>query len=495
MKLRELLHVLPEFAALNSSAESEQDVTDICADSRQVQKNSVFVAIPGHVSDGHQFLPAVCLREPLAVVVERNDLVPADYKGVVVVVKNSRQALDLLASTWNGDPSQKLFLFGVTGTNGKTSCTYLFEHIFNSVGLLTGVIGTINHHIGETTWAAETTTPDPLLLQKRLSEMKALGAKTVAMEISSHALDQRRADSVHFNVVLFTNLTRDHLDYHKDMKHYFFAKQRLFTDFLHRSIKIPQFAIINTDDSYGRRLRIAGAAGLWTYGQSKSADFSFRLLSGDFSATQFHLRTPFGDQDVSIPLCGLHNIYNAVGVMAAAASLGVPLSYSIRALQTFTGVPGRLQRVNNGRGIHVFIDYAHSPDALENVLSSLQRVRQQGNIQNRIFTVFGCGGDRDKGKRPQMAQIAEKNSDVVIVTSDNPRSEDPMAIIADILHGFHDAKPYIEVDRRKAIQMALEHARSGDVVVIAGKGHEDYQIIGQEKIHFSDLETAQEILA
>jgi UDP-N-acetylmuramoyl-L-alanyl-D-glutamate--2,6-diaminopimelate ligase len=494
MKLRDLLQALPEFTTSTSELE-EQDVSDLCADSRKVKKDSVFVAVQGATVDGHQFLEHVCSQGPLAVVVENTDKIPRNYQGLTLVTKDSRKALDLLASHWSGDPSQKLFLFGVTGTNGKTSCTYLFEHIFNSVGLSTGVIGTINHHLGEKIWSTETTTPGPLELQSRLAEMKELGAKTVAMEVSSHALDQRRADSVHFNVVLFTNLTRDHLDYHKNMENYFASKQRLFTDLLRTSMKTPQFAIVNIDDHYGRKIHVAGFAGLWTYGQSKAADFSFQILGSDFSSTQFHLKTPFGNQDVTVPLCGLHNIYNTVGVLAAAAGLGIPIPYSIRALQNFTGVPGRLQRVPNERGVHVFVDYAHTPDALENVLSSLQKVKQKSNIQNHIFTVFGCGGDRDKGKRPEMAVIAEKYSDTVIVTSDNPRSEDPMAIIADIMHGFHNSKPYIEADRRKAIALALHQARSGDVVLIAGKGHEDYQIIGKEKIHFSDLEVAKEILA
>ena len=333
-------------------------------------------------------------------------------------------------------------------------------------------------------------------MQSRLAEMRNLGAKSVAMEISSHALDQHRADSVHFNTVLFTNLTRDHLDYHQDMQKYFLAKQKLFRDLLWKSNKIPQFAIVNIDDAYGKKLRVAGHAGLWTYGQSPLADFQFKVTGGDFASTQFHLKSPLGDIEATVPLCGLHNIYNVVGVLASAASLGIAVPYGLKALQNFGGVPGRLQRVQTQKDLHVFVDYAHTPDALENVLRALFQIRDhQTKEQHRIITVFGCGGDRDKGKRAEMASIAEKFSDQVIVTSDNPRSEDPMNIISDILAGFKNSKPFIEPDRRAAISLALQHAMAGDVILIAGKGHENYQIIGTEKIHFSDLEVVQEILS
>lgn len=490
MNVHELLSILPEFQNLAKNPDSPGEVSAVVIDSRQVDSKSVFVALQGSKVDSHQFLSQVCGQNPLAVVLESKAQLPASYQGIVVEVTSSRQALDLLASRFNEDPSQKLLMFGVTGTNGKTSCTYMFEHILNLCGFPTGVIGTINHHLRETVWEAATTTPGPLELQHRLNEIRTLGARVVAMEVSSHALDQKRADSVQFNSVLFTNLSRDHLDYHNSMENYFHAKQRLFTDLLWQSSKVPQFAIVNIDDQYGRRLRIAGHANLWTYGKTKKADFQFRILDADFSSTQFVLKTPVGEFKAVLPVCGEHNVYNAVGVVASAAGLGIPVPYSLKALSSFAGVPGRLQPVPNNRGVHVLIDYAHTPDAMENVLKSLAELRKQ----NQIITVFGCGGDRDKGKRPQMAKIVDQYSNKIVVTSDNPRNEDPLAIIHDIMEGFSDKKPFIEADRRKAIHSALSMARLGDVVLIAGKGHENYQQIGNDKIPFSDMDVAKEVL-
>jgi UDP-N-acetylmuramoyl-L-alanyl-D-glutamate--2,6-diaminopimelate ligase len=496
MKIKDLLSALPEFSSLGLSTEAGlHEVQDLISDSRKAQPGCVFVAIRGHQVDSHDFLSTVAAQGAAALIVENKKKVPADFQGVVIEVKNSREALELLASRFNDEPSRKLLVFGVTGTNGKTSSTYMLEHICNLCGFSTGVIGTIDHHLRERVWPTSTTTPGPLELQSRLREMRELGAKVLAMEVSSHALSQNRVDSVHFNTVLFTNLTQDHLDYHQSMAGYFDAKQRLFTDLLWKSAKVPQFAIVNVDDRYGRRLRVAGHAEIWTYGKNKNADFRFQVEKSEFSRTQFELRTPFGSRSGIIPLCGEHNVYNAVGVIASCAALGIPVAYSLEALASFNGVPGRLQTVTNKRNIHVMIDYAHTPHALENALQAIRKVRSESNLPAKIITVFGCGGDRDKGKRPIMGGIAEKLSDLVIVTSDNPRMENPMAIISDILTGFKNTKPFIESDRRKAIALAVTEAREGDVILIAGKGHEDYQIVGKDKVHFSDIEVAKEILA
>lgn len=492
MRIKDLLSALPEYQSLQLPQEKALlEINNLVSDSRKVQPGSVFVAIRGTKFDSHAVLDQVVAKEALAIVVEDQKSVPSDFKGVVLQVSNSREALDKLAGRFYGDPSFRLLCFGVTGTNGKTSCTYLMEHILNSVGFPTGVIGTINHHLKDQIWPTEMTTPGPIELQSRLKEMKDAGAKAIAMEVSSHALEQHRADGVMFNTVLFTNLSLDHLDYHQTMKEYFKAKQRLFNELLWKSSKVPQFAVINIDDKWGRQLRVAGVSGLWTYGTTKHADFSFKIRRADFERTEFEMWTPFGHYPVILPLCGTHNVYNAVGVIASAASLGIPVPYSVKFLAQFPGIPGRLQSVPNSKGIHVFVDYAHSPDALENVLLSLLRVKKENNLSGRILTLFGCGGDRDKGKRPVMAQIAEKYSDEVIITSDNPRTEDPKAIINEILKGITKTKPLVEPDRKLAIEQALRIARPDDVVLIAGKGHEDYQIIGTEKIHFSDFETAQ----
>jgi len=504
MKLKDVLSALPQYEPTHGTDEpgSElalSEVFNVTADSRTVEKGTVFVAIRGHQQDGHQFLDAAVQRGAVALVVEDAKNIPKDYRGLMVVVPETRQSLDLLAARFFGDPSQRLFVFGVTGTNGKTSCTYLFEHIFNSCGFATGVIGTINHHLADKVWPSSGTTPGPVELQQRLSEMKFAGARAIAMEITSHALDQRRADSVELNTVMFTNLSRDHLDYHTSMAAYFQAKQRLFTDLLWKSAKVPQFAIVNIDDPAGRRLRVAGTAGVWTYGEHPQADFHFQIVLEDFTQTIFQLASAFGEFKVRLPMVGRHNVANAVGVIAATASLGVPVPIAIRCLNQFSGVPGRLQAVANQRNLHVFIDYAHTPDALEKALGSLDRVRQlqkaAGSATGKLIVVFGCGGDRDKGKRPLMANVAEKWAQEVIVTSDNPRTEEAMGIIHDILAGFHQLQPVIEPDRRRAIGLAIHHARPGDILLIAGKGHEDYQLIGENRLPFKDDAVAQEFLA
>jgi UDP-N-acetylmuramoyl-L-alanyl-D-glutamate--2,6-diaminopimelate ligase len=401
-----------------------------------------------------------------------------------------------LASRFCDDPGRDLFCVGVTGTNGKTSISYMVEAILEHANMPTGVIGTVNHRLGTQVWPTEMTTPDPVNLQKRLQEFIGHGASAVVMEVSSHALQQKRVDSVPFNAVIFTNLTRDHLDYHKTMEEYFQAKQRLFTDLLWKTSKSPCFAIINTDDKYGRQMRVADPAILWTYGH-REGDFQYEILKMDFERTRFKIQTPAGDGEVNLPMSGNHNVMNALASIAASIAAGVPLHTCIAALNKFKGVPGRLQAVPNDKNLSVFIDYAHSPDALENVLMAIHRVRDTMKSKAKIWIVFGCGGDRDKGKRPLMTQMALKYSDHLILTSDNPRNEDPKEIINDMTHQLPAGEQYrikIEVQRKEAIRQALTSAQSGDVVLIAGKGHEDYQIIGEEKLPFSDYEVTQELL-
>lgn len=494
MKLPELLKILPEY----QSSAPEVEVLSLTHDARQVHMGAVFVAVPGTTWDGHQFLPEASEAGAVALVVENEKQIPKSFTGFVQKVQNSREALDKLASQFYQHPSDQLFCLGVTGTNGKTSVTYMLEAIFESRNRPCGVLGTINHHLGEKIWPTNLTTPDPISLQKRLREMKEAGASAVAMEVSSHALEQARANGVNFNTVIFTNLTRDHLDYHQTMKSYFEAKQKLFTDLLWKTKKNPSFAIVNTDDSWGARMRVAGSAHIWSYGKNSKADFRYKILKVDFTRTDFELHTPFGIYTSFIPMCGAHNVANAVAAVAAATSAGIQPSQSLDALSRFSGVPGRLQAVPNSKSLNVFIDYAHSPDALENVLRSLSQVRRELNSHSQIWTIFGCGGDRDKGKRPQMAEIAIRASNFVMVTSDNPRTEDPFSIINDIMDGFSEKerkeRVHMEVDRRKAIEKVFRMAKAHDVVLIAGKGHEDYQIIGKEKIRFSDFEVAKELL-
>ncbi len=489
-----LQHLFAAFPGIPDNTLTQTEVTGLFHDARQVVPQSVFVAIRGNVRDGHQFIPDAIRAGAVALVVESREPIPPDFTGFVLQVPQTREALDKLASRFSQDPGQELFCIGVTGTNGKTSITYMIEHILNSAGIPTGVIGTINHHLRGKVWPTEMTTPDPLSVQKRLREFRDEGARAVALEVTSHALHQHRIDSVPFNAVIFTNLTRDHLDYHKTMEEYFKAKQMLFTNLMWKSEKRPSFAIINIDDKYGRRLKVAEHVTLWTYGK-KGADLCFEVLQTDFVATQFSLNTPQGEVKVHLPMSGQHNVQNATAAIGAALAAGVPLAQCVKALKDFEGVPGRLQIVPHTGKLSVFVDYAHTPDALENVLSSLQQVRENIRSPGKIWTVFGCGGDRDQGKRPLMAQVALKYSDQVIMTSDNPRTEDPQKIIEDMYAGVPESEKNRvrrQVDRKQAIQEALKQAQPGDVVLIAGKGHEDYQIIGTTKIPFSDFKVAQE---
>ncbi|MBK9323967.1 MAG: UDP-N-acetylmuramoyl-L-alanyl-D-glutamate--2,6-diaminopimelate ligase [Bdellovibrionaceae bacterium] len=493
MKLQHLFSIFP---GIPENAFSHLEVSDICSDARKVIPGSVFVAIRGSKADGHNFIPDAVLQGAAALVVEERDKVPQSFKGFVLEVPNSRQALDILASRFYWDPGRDLFCIGVTGTNGKTSITYMIECIFQHANMSTGVIGTVNHRLGGKVWPTDMTTPDAINLQKRLYEFHKEGASAVAIEVSSHALEQKRVDSVPFNAVVFTNLTRDHLDYHRTMEEYFQAKQRLFSDLLWKTRKTPCFAIVNTDDRWGRQLRVADPAILWTYGH-REGDFQYEILKMDFANTHFRIQTPAGDGEILLPMSGTHNVMNALASIAVAIAAGISLQTAIKALCQFKGVPGRLQNVPNNRSLSVFIDYAHSPDALENVLTALNRVRESLKSKAKIWIVFGCGGDRDKGKRPLMTQVALKYADHVILTSDNPRNEDPMAIIKDMTNELPAGEQYrirIEVQRKEAIRLAIESSNPGDVVLIAGKGHEDYQIIGGEKTPFSDFQVAEELM-
>jgi UDP-N-acetylmuramoyl-L-alanyl-D-glutamate--2,6-diaminopimelate ligase len=474
----------------------EREVTGICFDTRKVIQDSVFVAVKGSESDGHQYLKAAADAGAIALVVENKSNVPADYPYLVVELADTRAALDMLASRFYNYPSHELFCFGVTGTNGKTSITYILEHILGFYHRKTGVIGTVNHRVGEKVWPTAMTTPDPVTLQSRLRDFVNEGAFAAALEVSSHALDQSRVKSVNFNTVIFTNLTLDHLDYHKSMKNYFEAKQKLFTDMMWLTSKTPKFAVINVDDSYGRRLRVAEDVIAWTYGQ-RDADFKFKILKMNFSETEVELQSEVETVRAVLPVSGQHTVYNIVASAVAAMSCGISLQQSFEALKQFTGVPGRLQKVQSDSEKIVFVDYAHTPDALENVLNSIAQVRTESHLQNKIYTVFGCGGDRDKSKRPLMAKIAARLSDYVIVTSDNPRTEDPQSIVNDICAGFTEGQKNYEsvLDREQAIAGALQKANAGDVILVAGKGHEDYQIIGTEKKYFSDFDVARKYLS
>lgn len=487
MKLAQLLSIFPQ---LKWGDMANEDVVEVTQDSRVVKQGSVFVAIRGTSGDGHTHVAAAAKRGAIALIVEDPSVIPADYHGAVVKTSSTRQALDALAQRFFGEPAKDLFCVGVTGTNGKTTITYMVEAIFKKFGWPTGVLGTIDHHLGDKTWPSALTTPDPLTLQSRLREFVTLGAQAAAFEVSSHALMQHRADSLPFAVGIFTNFTRDHLDYHQTMENYFAAKERLFTELLGRNPN-TNVAVLNADDPWIRNVRVREGVTTWWYGQNneRAPEFAFRPLKQDLSGTLFHLATPRGNAEIHLPCTGLHNVYNAVAAAAAALAAGVSLATVQQALSEFRGAPGRLERVENRRGLNIFVDYAHTDDALATVLKALSDVRAQSASKGKIITVFGCGGDRDKGKRPLMARAAAEYSDALVITSDNPRTEDPLKIIHDVQAGVPtnwDRPLTIEPDRRRALSLSLQMAAEGDVILVAGKGHEDYQIIGDKKLSFSD---------
>lgn len=486
--------MLSIFPSLRWGDSANDEIVDITADSRQVAPGFVFVATRGTTSDGHQFLPAAAKQGASVLIVEDDKGIPADFKGAIVKVNSSRRALDQLAARFYGNPAENLFCVGITGTNGKTTTAYMVEHILTRFGWPTGVMGTIDHHLGSRRWESGLTTPDPLTLQKRLKEFVALGARAAAFEVSSHAIEQSRADSLPFRAGIFTNFTRDHLDYHKTMDAYFAAKERFFSEIL-GSGGVPAVAILNADDPRVASTRVREGITTWYFGTG-NADFSFKVLKQDLNGSLFHLGTPRGTCEVFLPFPGKHNIYNAVGALAASLVAGVSLQSAAEALSGFYGPPGRLQKIPNSRGLHIFVDYAHTDDALRTVLKAIHDLRA-GTKTGRLITVFGCGGGRDQGKRPLMAKAACEYSTDVIVTSDNPRLEDPEQILRDILSGIPKdwaGRQQVEVDRRKALAMSLQTAKEDDVILVAGKGHEDYQIIGQQKFPFSDALILAELL-
>lgn len=470
----------------------QTEAQGVFSDSRKVVPGSVFVATKGTSADGHDFLVNAAALGAAVLVVESRQKVPIDYEGAILEVLDSKWVLADLLSRFYAQPQDQMIGIGITGTNGKTSSSYIIEALLNSAGVACGVMGTINHHFKDKVWPTGLTTPDAETFFARAREFTNLGARAFAMEVSSHSLHQKRVP-IHFDVALFTNFTRDHLDYHKTMDEYFRAKQLLFTEHLKKTGDV--FAIINTDDPALKSLRTAEKATRMTFGKA-NADFTFQIHSMTLDGTQFSITEGGSSYAYHSPMIGEHNVYNVVGSVVVARALGVSHETCQKALRNFSGVPGRLQKViaPSGRGPHVFVDYAHTPDALEKTLSTLRAVCKG---QQKITAVFGCGGDRDPGKRPTMGRIAAENSDRVVVTSDNPRSEDPQAILQQIIAGMGSHQRshiVVEVDRKKAIINAIENAAPDDAILIAGKGHENYQILKDKTVDFDDASVAREIL-
>ena len=491
MRLRECTDVLN---GVTMQGSLDREITGLADDSRQVSPGGLFVAVKGTQSDGHCFLAQAVAAGAGAIVVETGRVSGETLASIgvpVIQVDDSRRALGLLASRFHGGPSRRLRMIGVTGTNGKTTTTYLCKSILEAAGVRVGLIGTVVYLFGEERVAATHTTPGALELQGLLRRMVDAGMQAVVMEISSHALALDRTAGCQFGTAVFTNLTQDHLDFHADMEDYFRAKLRLFT-----ALDPEARAIVNGDDPYGGRVVEATRARVWSYAIDRPADLRAEDVQISLNGVRFTARTPAGSVALRSPLVGRHNVHNILAAVGVGLAQGVPRETIAVGVAALKNVPGRFEQVDAGQPFTVVVDYAHTEDALDRLLTTAQTVRT-----GRIITVFGCGGDRDRGKRPKMGRVAARFSDVVVVTSDNPRTEDPDAVIREILPGVEAGlreagrgRYLVQTDRRAAITEAIRLAQPGDLVLIAGKGHEDYQIIGKEKHPFDDRVVAREAI-
>jgi UDP-N-acetylmuramoyl-L-alanyl-D-glutamate--2,6-diaminopimelate ligase len=461
------------------------DVEALAYDSRLVRPGTLFFAYRGTTVDGHAYAQAAVDAGAVAVVCERElDLDPFVPQARVA---DGRAAMAHAAVRFYGDPTAELRVAGVTGTNGKTTTAFLTRHVLEHAGIQTGLLGTVKRVVGGAEEPVERTTPEAIDLQATFRRMAESGDRACAMEVSSHALTLRRIDGIRFAVAAFTNLTQDHLDFHADMEDYFLAKRMLFTG------GAAERAVINIDDPYGDRLATEIDALTFSASGDERADYRATEVGFDAAGARFRLRSREGEADVRLPLPGRFNVENALCAIASAIALGVDLRAAVEALADADRVPGRFEPVDGGQPFTVLVDYAHTPDSLENVLVSARQITPKGG---RLICVFGCGGDRDRDKRPRMGEIASRLSDLAVVTSDNPRSENPVQIIEEILAGIEPgAGTEVESDRRAAIALALARAEDGDTVVIAGKGHEQGQEFeGGRKIPFDDRDVAREEL-
>jgi UDP-N-acetylmuramyl-tripeptide synthetase len=465
---------------------------NVTHDSRQAQEGVIFVAIKGHTLDGHRFVEDVMRRGAVGVISESDP--PPNFEGAWLKVNDAREALAKAAAVINGDPSHQLDLVGITGTNGKTTTTYLCFALAHAAGLRPAMLTTVEYRIADRSVPAVRTTPEASDTNRFLREAVESGCSMAAMEASSQAIDLHRCDWLRFKVAVFTNLTRDHLDYHHTMENYFDAKKKLFDG---RLGEPPASCVVNLDDEWGTRLASElGESGqrVISYSQANESAADLRASQIDVSlirGTSFLLTTPHGERRVTSPLVGRPHVYNMLAASGAALELGYDLDVIVAGLAECAGAPGRFERVPHAGDFAVVVDYAHTDDAL---LNTLETAKDLAN--GRIITVFGCGGDRDRTKREPMGRIAGEYSDLVIVTSDNPRTEDPLKIIREIETGISatGTEYYAISDRRNAIFRAIQSAGKSDVVIIAGKGHENYQIVGNEKFHFDDREVAVEAL-
>ncbi|MFA5164689.1 MAG: UDP-N-acetylmuramoyl-L-alanyl-D-glutamate--2,6-diaminopimelate ligase [Candidatus Omnitrophota bacterium] len=459
------------------------EIKGISCDSKGASAGYLFIAVTGASSDGHKYINEAVDRGAVAVVMEKDVVVPDHVARIYV--RNSREAAPRIANAYFGKPAGGLKCVGITGTNGKTTISYLVDSIVSAAGHKAGIIGTISYRIGSRVIPATNTTPGPVELFGFMGEMAKSGSDYLVMEVSSHALDQNRTGGISFDSAVFTNLTGDHLDYHKTMEEYFKAKSRLFS-----SLRGEAHAVINIDDEWGRKLLKISGGKVLTYGTKLVADFLATDIALSLDGTTFTVNHPGGTFSVDSKLIGMHNVYNMTAAAACGISLGFPADRVKRGIEALRSVPGRLEPVECGQPFKVFVDYAHTDDALSNVLSALKPL-----IKKKVIVVFGCGGDRDMTKRPRMGKVASEMADFVYVTSDNPRSEEPAAIAAMITGGIKGSNYKVILDRTQAINEALSGAQEGDCVLIAGKGHEAYQVLRNTTISYDDREVARKILA
>jgi UDP-N-acetylmuramoyl-L-alanyl-D-glutamate--2,6-diaminopimelate ligase len=467
----------------------DRPVESIAYDSRRVQRNGMFVALRGEKRDGHHFIGQAIEKGASVIVSEHEGTHP---RATFLVVENTRSALADLSAVFYRYPARKLKLATVTGTNGKTTTTFLIKHICEAAGLRCGLIGTVRYEIGERVLPALRTTPESLDLAELLAQIRDAGCRAAAMEASSHALAQDRTRGLEWNVAVFTNLTQDHLDFHGTMASYFEAKAKLFIQLGAQQKKRAPVAIVNIDDRYGERLlnKIDKNVRIITYGRSIRADFRASNPRVEFSGTSYQLDARGKSYLVRVPLIGTFNVSNSAAALAAANAMGINLRDAVLSIGKSPQIPGRLELVPARRQFQVFVDYAHTPDALGNVLRTLRELEP-----HRLITVFGCGGDRDRQKRPMMGNIVDRYADYAVITSDNPRTEDPNTIIMEIEKGFRSTRYEKIVDRTEAIGRAVALAQSRDIVLIAGKGHENYQEFADYTVPFDDIQVARRAIA
>ncbi|PEI91764.1 UDP-N-acetylmuramoyl-L-alanyl-D-glutamate--2,6-diaminopimelate ligase [Bacillus pseudomycoides] len=483
MKLHTLVSCLHDFPVV---PKENPEITSIEADSRKVTNGSLFVCMKGYTVDSHDFAKQAAAQGAAAIVAER----PIDVDVPVVLVKNTYRSLAVLADYFYGQPTHKLHLIGITGTNGKTTTSHIMDEIMRAHGHKTGLIGTINMKIGDETFEVKNTTPDALTLQQTFRRMVEQNVNSAVMEVSSHALDLGRVHGCDYDVAVFTNLTQDHLDYHKTMEEYKHAKGLLFAQlgnsYHHNREK---YAVLNSDDPAAEEYMRSTAATVITYGIDTHSDIMAKDIVMTSGGTTFTLVTPSESVNITMKLIGKFNVYNVLAAIGATLVSGVTLQTIIHVVTNLTGVPGRFEVVDGGQDYTVIVDYAHTPDSLENVLTTAKQFAK-GNV----YCIVGCGGDRDRTKRPIMASVATEYATYAILTSDNPRSEDPQAILDDMLAGAKGNNYEVIVDRKEAIFHAVSEAKAEDIIIIAGKGHETYQIIGKEVHHFDDREIAKKAI-